>query len=249
AMRGHDAKFYVQLSSTETGEMLALIEAFALGQIRTGAASGVATRYMAREDSTTVGVIGVGKQAGTQLEAVCRVRDIRLVKVFSRTPERRESFAAEMGQQLGISVVATADAEACVNGSDVVIIITNSSTPVISGEWLSAGAHVNAAGANSWMRRELDDEAVRRSNVIVADDVEQAKIECGDLIYPIEQGIIRWEQVRSLSEVVAGRAPGRVNADDITLFESQGIALEDIAVGARIYELAKANGVGRELPF
>ena len=99
------------------------------------------------------------------------------------------------------------------------------------------------------MRRELDDEAVRRSSVIVVDDVEQAKIECGDLIYPIEQGIIRWEQVRSLSEVVAGRAQGRVTADNITLFESQGIALEDIAAGVRIYELAKGRGMGRELPF
>ena len=249
ATRGHAAKFYVQLSSTKTGELLALIEAFALGQIRTGAASGVATKYMAREDASTVGIIGVGKQARTQLEAVCRVRDIRVAKVFSRTPERRESFAAEMGQKLGINVVATASAEACVNGSDIIIIITNSSSPVLNGEWLSAGAHVNAAGANHWMRRELDDEAVRRSSVIVVDDVEQAKIECGDLIYPVEQGIIWWEQVRSLSEVVAGRASGRVAADNITLFESQGIALEDIAVGVKIYELAKERGVGRELPF
>ncbi len=249
ATRGHPARFYVQLSSTDTGELLALIEASALGQIRTGAASGVATRYMAREDASAVGIIGAGKQAQTQLEAVCRVRDIRTVKVFSRTPEHRESFAAEIGQKLGVNVMVTASAEACVKGSDIVIIITNSSTPVLNGDWLSAGAHINAAGSNHWMRRELDDEAVRRSSVIVADDVEQAKIECGDLIYPIEQGIIRWEQVRNLSEVVAGRAPGRVSADDISLFESQGIALEDIAAGMRIYELAKEKGIGRELPF
>lgn len=249
ATQGHRVRPYVQLSSTETGELLALIEASALGRIRTGAASGVATKYMAREDASTVGIIGVGEQAGTQLEAVCRVRDIRAVKVFSRTPERRESFAGEMGQQLGIDVVAAASADACVNGSDIVIVITDSSSPVLNGEWLSAGVHVNAAGANHWMRRELDDEAVRRSSVIVVDDVEQAKIECGDLIYPIEQGIIRWEQVRSLSEVVAGRAQGRVTADNITLFESQGIALEDIAAGVRIYELAKGRGMGRELPF
>jgi alanine dehydrogenase len=242
-------RFYVHLSSADTGELLAIIEASRLGQVRTGAASGVATRHMARKDASTVGIIGCGYQAHTQLEAVCRVREIRAARVFSRTPEHRERFASEMSVRLGIAVTAVDSAEVCVRGSEIVITVTSSSTPVLSGEWLSPGAHVNAVGANHWLRRELDDEAVRRANVVVADDIEQAKIECGDLIYPIERGILRWEQVHSLSDVVAGRAMGRANEGDITLFESQGLALEDIAVGIRVYRLARERGIGRELPF
>jgi ornithine cyclodeaminase/alanine dehydrogenase-like protein (mu-crystallin family) len=242
-------RFHVHLSDADTGELLAIIEASRLGQVRTGAASGVATRHMARKDAYTVGIIGSGYQAQTQLEAICRVREIRAARVFSRTPEHRERFASEMSVRLGIAVTAADSAEVCVRGSDIVVTVTSSSTPVLSGEWLSPGAHVNAAGANHWLRRELDDGAVRRANVVVADDVEQARLECGDLIYPIERGILRWEQVHSLSDVIAGRAMGRANEGDITLFESQGLALEDIAVGIRVYRLARERGIGRELPF
>jgi ornithine cyclodeaminase/alanine dehydrogenase-like protein (mu-crystallin family) len=249
ASSGAPTRFYVQLFSTDTGELMALIEASAMGRIRTGAASGVATKYMARHDASTVGVIGSGYQASAQLEAVCRVRSIRSASVFSRTPGRREEFAAEMRTTLGIDVSPADTAEDCVRGSDIVVTITSSSRPVLSGEWLRPGTHVNAAGANHWMRRELDDEAVTRSDVVVTDDVEQAKIECGDLIYPVERGIIRWDQVRDLSEVVAGKVPGRTGDSEITLFESQGLALEDIATGLRVYQLAREKGIGRELAF
>ena len=245
--RGNPTRFHVQLSSTETGELLAIMEASTLGQVRTGAASGVATKYMAREDASTVGIIGAGYQARSQLEAVCGVRDISAAKVYSRTSERRETFAAEMSERLGIAVSAVDSAASCVGDSDVVITITSSSRPVLNGEWLTPGTHINASGANHWMRTELDGEAVKRASVVVTDDVEQAKLECGDLIYPVERGIIRWEQVRNLSEVIAGRATGRNAADDITLFESQGLALEDIATGIRVYELAVERGVGQEL--
>ena len=246
---GNAPRFYVQISSTETGELLAIIEASDMGQIRTGAASGVATKYMARQGASTVGIIGSGYQARTQLQAVCRVRRIEDVKVFSRTPARREKFAAEMTDNLGINVSVADNAELCVQDSDVVITITNSSKPVLEGEWLRPGTHINAAGANHWMRRELDDEAVSRADVVATDDLEQARIECGDLIYPIEKGIARWEQVRSLSEVVAGRTPGRTGDADITLFDSQGVALEDVAIGIKVYELAKERRVGREISF
>ena len=242
--RGSPTRFHVQLSSTDTGELLALIEGSALGQLLTGAASGVATRYMARRDSSTVGIIGAGYQARTQLEAVCLVRDIKTAKVFSRTPERRETFASEMSSKLDLPVTAVDSAQACVESSDVVITITSSSNPVLMGEWLEPGTHINAAGANHWMRRELDDEAVRRADIVVTDDIDQARIECGDLIYPVERGVIRWEQVGNLSDVIAGRAPGRTGETDITLFESQGLALEDIAAGLRVYELARERGIG-----
>lgn len=249
AVRGHPIRFYMHLCSSETGELLSVMEAGRLGQVRTGAASGVATKYMAREDASTVGIIGAGFQARSQLEAVHAVRPVSRARVFSRTPERRERFAERMSARLGIEVTAAESAEECVSGSDVVITITSSSRPVLEGGWLSPGAHVNAAGANHWMRRELDGSAVGRCDVIATDDVEQAKLECGDLLYPVERGTVRWEQVRNLSDVVAGRTPGRRSGDDITLFESQGLALQDIAVGARIYRLALERGVGAEVAF
>ena len=249
AVRGHPIRFYMHLCSSETGELLSVMEAGRLGQVRTGAASGVATKYMAREDASTVGIIGSGFQARSQLEAVHSVRPVSRARVFSRTPERRERFAERMSARLGIEIEAAESAEECVKDSDIVITITSASRPVLEGGWLSPGTHVNAAGANHWMRRELDGAAVGRCDVIVTDDVEQAKLECGDLLYPVERGAIRWEQVRNLSDVVAGRTPGRRSGDDVTLFESQGLALQDIAVGARVYRLALERGVGSEVAF
>lgn len=237
-------KFHIQLSSTETGELLAIIEASRLGQLRTGAASGVATNYMARADASTVGIIGAGNQAKTQLEAVCQVREISGVTVFSRTAERRKSFASEMSSKLGIQVTPVDSAESCAGHSEILLVITNASEPVLDGSWVEPGTHINAAGANSRSRRELDDEAVRRASVIVVDDIDQARIECGDIMHAVDGGLVRWEQVRALSDVVGGTTPGRNSEFDITLFESQGVALEDIALGARVYELALERGVG-----
>ena len=247
--RGYPVKFYVQLSSTETGELLAVMEASDLGRVRTGAASGVATKFMAREDASSVGVIGSGYQARTQLEAVCKVRDITAARVYSRKQENRDKFAAEMSASLGIEVTAAESGEACVKDADIVITMTSTSRAVLEGEWLSPGTHINAAGANHWMRQELDGEAVRRSNVVVTDDIEQAKLECGDLLYPVERGIIRWEQVINLSEVVGGKVKGRNTAEDITLFESQGLAVEDLTTGMRVYNVARERGIGQQLPF
>jgi alanine dehydrogenase len=247
AARG-DARFHVHLYSAETGELLAMMEANALGQTRTGAATGVATRHMAREDAATIGMIGCGYQARAQLEAVCAVREIRDVKAFSPTLERRETFSAEMSAKLDVNVTPVDSAEEAVSQADVLVAITSASRPVLEGKWLRPGTHVNAAGGNHWMRRELDEVAIRRADLLVVDDLEQAKVECGDLISPVERGVIRWEQVAELSDVVTGRMPGRESAEQITLFESQGIALEDIATGLRIYELAKEQGIGSELP-
>jgi ornithine cyclodeaminase/alanine dehydrogenase-like protein (mu-crystallin family) len=247
AARG-GARFHVHLYSAETGELLAMLEANALGQIRTGAATGVATRHMARDDASVVGMIGCGYQARAQLEAVCAVRVIREVKAFSPTADRRETFSTEMSAKLGVNVTPVESAEEATSQADVVVAITSTSRPVLEGKWLRPGTHVNAAGGNHWMRRELDEVAVRRAEVLVVDDLEQAKVECGDLISPVERGVIRWEQVAELSDVVTGRVTGRESAEQITLFESQGIALEDIATGLSIYELAKEKGVGFELP-
>ena len=240
--------FHVHLYDTDTGRLLAIIEANQLGRVRTGAASGVATKHMARGDASTVGIIGCGYQASTQLQAVCAVRGIGAVRAFSPTPERRESFASEMTAALDVQVVPAASAEEAVAEADVVVTITSASRPVLEGKWLRPGAHINAAGGNHWMRRELDEVAVRRADVLVVDDLEQAKIECGDIISPVERGVVRWEQVAELSDVVSGKVPGRQSDEQITLFESDGVALEDIAVGLRVYELARERGVGSSLP-
>lgn len=237
------------LYSTETGQLEGVIQPSALAWIRTGAASGVATRFMARQDASVVGIIGSGHQAITQLEGVCSVRPIKQVKVFSRTAENRERFAREMEDHLGVDVVPVASAADCVGGSQIVITITNSREPVLQGELLEPGMHVNAAGGNSWIRREVDETAVQRADPIVVDNLEQAKMECGDLLWPAERGNFRWQQAVELHDVIGGKVSGRPNDDSITLFESQGIGIEDTAASAYVFRKAREQGLGQELPF
>lgn len=246
---GAGNKFLVMLYDYDTGVLLACLEAGRLGQIRTGAATGLATRYMAKSDAATVAVIGSGFQARTQLEAVCTVRNIKQARVYSRREERRGEFATQMTERLKLEVTATDSGQKCVEGADIVIAITPARDPVVEGEWLSPGAHINAAGGNHWMRREIDEAVVVRSDIIVVDQLEQAKAECGDLIWPEGRGTFRWDMVHELQDVVAGRVKGRSSDTDITLFESMGVALEDIAAAQLVYYKAKEQGIGQELPF
>jgi len=239
--------FRVTLFGTNGEGMLALIGAGRMGQVRTGAASGIGTKYMARENSSSVGIIGSGYQAQTQLEAVCAVRDIKDVKVFSRNPENRESFASTMSERLGVNVVAVDSKEAAADGMDVLITVTSSVEPVITGDMVEAGMHINAAGNNSWMKRELDTAAIVKADLVATDDIDQAKIECGELMRAAETGRFAWDSLVRLDRIVAGVRTARTSDDDITLFESQGVAFEDIAVCGRIYELALERGIGTEL--
>jgi alanine dehydrogenase len=241
------ARFHVMLYSTDTGELLAMLQADRLGQMRTGAASGVATKYMAQAEARSVGIFGTGWQARSQLEAVCSVRQIQIIMAFGRDATRREMFCTEMTQQLGIPVEPADTPEAVVKSMDVVITSTNAREPLFDGSWLEPGAHVNAIGSNALIRREVDDATVRRSALIVVDSKEQARLECGDLLGPLERGLIHWEQVRELGDVVAGYIPGRRQASDITLFESHGLAIWDLAAGMAVYDSAKAKGIGREI--
>jgi alanine dehydrogenase len=243
------AKFVVLLFSAESGTLMAVIEADRLGQMRTGAASGVATKYLARADADVVGCYGTGWQARSQLEAICGVRQVREVRVWGRDPARRARFAEEMGRQLGVPVVAVDAPEAAARGAAILVTITSSRTPVLEGRWIEPGAHVNAAGSNALTRAELDVEAVRRASLVVTDSIEQARVECGDLVAALEQGVITWDAVHELGEVVAGKRPGRRRDDEVTLFESQGVAMEDIAVAVRLVAQARARGVGRDLPI
>jgi len=242
-------RFLVPLFHVDSGELLALIEADYLGQIRTGAASGVATRLLARPDAAKIGIIGTGLQSRTQLEALSLVRTITGVHAFSRNPEHRERFAKEMTAQLGFPVVAVASAQEAVRGADIVVTSTTSTDPVLDGSWLSPGMHVNAIGANFPQKHELDGAAIRRCDVIVADSRDQSKMESGDLIQMYGDDKRRWSSVVELAEIVAGKTPGRGNPEQITLFKSNGIAIEDIVVAGRIYELARERGMGRQVPL
>lgn len=243
------ARMLVMLYDYASGALLSCMEASNLGQIRTGAASGLATRWMARADADSVGVIGSGFQARSQLEAVCAVRDIKRVKVYSRRPEGREQFAQRMGERLNLEITPVDSAQECVSDVAVAITITSARDPVLEGEWLAPGTHINAAGGNHWIRREIDEAAVLRAAVIAVDDLDQAKIECGDLLWPESRGEFRWDLVCELQDIVAGRVPGRREERDITLFESMGVALEDIAAAQLVYRKAKEQGIGQELPF
>ncbi len=243
------AKMMMMLYDYETGQLLACMEAGRLGQIRTGAASGLATRYMARCAASTVAVIGSGFQARTQLEAVCAVRSIGQARVFSRRQERREDFAKHSSERQGVDVQPVESAQECIEGADIVIAITSAREPVVLGDWLAPGAHVNAAGGNHWLRREIDEAAVLKSELIVVDDLEQAKAECGDLMWLEARGNFRWDMARELQDVVAGRVPGRLSQEGVTLFESMGVALEDIAAADLVYRKAREQGIGQELPF
>jgi alanine dehydrogenase len=242
-------RFLVPLFSGHTGELLALIEANHLGQARTGAATGVATKIMARQDARIAAMIGSGFQAQTQLEAVALSRKLESVRVYSRDAERRETFAKEMTAKIGVRVTAVASAEEAVRGADIVTTMTSSPKPVLMGKWLERGAHVNAAGVNFAEKAEIDAEAVGRADLITADSVEQSKIEAGDLIQSFGTDVQRWNAVRELSDIVSGKVAGRTSSGQITLFKSNGIAIEDIVVGGRVYELARERGMGRDVPM
>jgi len=241
------ARFLAMLYSTTTGELLAVMEADTLGQLRTGAASAVATKYLARPNAGVVGIIGTGWQARSQLVAMSKVRPVALVQVYSRNATRRSAFAEEMIQELGAEVATAESAQEAVDGSDIVITATTSRDPVLRGAWLQAGMHINAIGANWAYKREVDTDVVRRAARIIVDDLEQAKIEAGDLLGPIEEGLLDWTGIAELGQLVVGTVTGRTDEAQITLFESQGIALEDVATMKLAFDRAKAAGIGSTL--
>lgn len=245
---GRNAGRVFCLYKEDGGELCAIVQVFAMGALRTGAASGVATRHLANEDASVLGVIGSGRQARTQVEAIAKVRPIREVRAFSREAENRAQFCKEITAQLGIAARPVETAREAVTGCDVVVTSTTATAPVLLGEWLSAGTHVNAIGANYEHRRELDSAAVARARFIATDDTEQVRYEATDLVAPVKEGLLSWDRVVPLGDVVAGRVKGRAAKDDITLYKSLGVAIEDVALAIRAFEKAKAQGIGTPLP-
>jgi ornithine cyclodeaminase/alanine dehydrogenase-like protein (mu-crystallin family) len=235
------AKFVVVLFAVDQAEVLALIEADKLGQLRTGAASAVAARYLAKQGAKSLGVIGTGWQAETQVQCMrAALPELERVVAYSRNEEALAAFCARFGAEAGEYLKDAAE-------MDVVVTITSSKDPVLRGEWLKLGALVCAVGANRIQSRELDNAVLERAAFVCCDSKEQAKIEAGDLAEPVERGVLDWLEVHELAEVVGGELDGRAHDDDIVLFKSLGIAAEDLAVGALVLERARERGIGVEL--
>jgi len=229
------AAFVVALFSAERPELVAVLEADWLGRLRTGAASGVAAKYLAREDATTLGVIGCGDQAEAQVACIrAALPQIEHAVAYCRTERNLQEFCKRVGAEPGESHRDPA-------AQDVVVTITTSRDPVLRGEWLKPGAVVCAAGANNGRSRELDNVVLERASLVCCDWLEQARIESADLIEPVESGVLDWLEVHELHEVVAGELPGRQSPDDIVVFKSNGIAAWDIAAAAKVVELAGAR--------
>lgn len=245
---GSANQFLVLLYDT-AGRPAAIMEADRLGRMRTGAATGIATKYMARKDASRLGLFGTGRQARCQLEAIRSVRPIQTVTVYSPDPENRKKFCAEMTKATGIEVRPASTAEEAAREMDIVTAITDSKIPVFQGGWLAPGTHINAAGGNFLSRQEIDVETVRRSACVIVDSLEQARLESGDLLRAAEAEAFYWEDARELGSVITGEFPGREDDSEITLFESQGIALADVAFAGKILEAALKAGIGQPLPF
>jgi len=235
------ARFAVLLFRSDSPELVAVLEADKLGQLRTGAASGVAARYLAAEGATSLGVIGCGWQAESQVACIrAALPQLERIVVYCRTEERLRAFCEEHGAEPG---EGHQDPAAC----DVVVTATTSRDPVLRGEWLQAGALVCAVGANDGRRRELDNVVLERSAFVCCDSLDDAKLESADLIEPVESGVLDWLEVHELQEVVAGEVAGRQSRDDIVVFKSNGLAAWDVAVAAATVERARVAGVGREV--
>jgi alanine dehydrogenase len=242
-------RFLVHLFSVSSGALRVVLEANLLGMIRTGAASGVATRWLARPDAEILGVFGAGWQAEGNIEAIAAVRPLRRVKVFARKADKLAIFCKKMSERLQIEVVPAASAEETVRGSDIVSTITTASTPLFEAAWLSPGTHINAAGSNSLIRYEIGEDVLKVCRPIVVDSVETALKEAGDLLPVLEKGRLSERQLVELGDIIIGQHPGRRSPEDITLFESQGLAIQDLSLAVSLEALARERGLGVTLPY
>lgn len=239
----------ILLEDDKTGETLALIEGGCVTALRTGAASGLATKYLARKDSKYAAVIGAGVQARTQLWAVCCVRDIKEARVFDLNDERKKEYIAEMREKLpGVKFVEVSNTDEAINGADIIITATTSEKPVISAKYIKKGAHINAMGAYTPKMQELPEELLGMADRIVVDSREAVLEEAGDFIIPMEKGVFSEKQINGeLGEVASGIIDGRQTDEEITLFKTVGIAAQDVACAVKIYEKAMMLNLGQRI--
>ena len=245
----HGAHFLFLLYRAEDAQPLALMEANYLGQIRTGAVSGLATRYMARPDADTLGIIGSGFQARSQLAAMLAVRGFRQVKVWSRDPDKRNAFAVECSAAFPTKVTAVTTAEDVVRSSAVVVTATNSKDPVLSSEWVAPGTHVNAMGSNQARRREIPADLIHRADRIVVDSIEQARIESGDLLLALDENGWSDPRIVELKDIVVSKPARERRPADITIFKSNGLAVEDVICAGYVYEKGVQERRGAEMRY
>ena len=224
-----------------------IVEGRQLTELRTAAVTVLGTKYMARPNADTVGIIGTGREARQQLTSLSRLRKLRKVWCYSRSTENRERFASEMSERLQTEVVPADTGEACVRDADMVITITSANEPVLFGAWLHEGQHITAVGATTRNRRELDEEAVLRCGTIAVELLEDAKDEVGEIIAAVEHGALSWDQVLEMKDIVTGAAKGRQSDNEITLFDTVGVGAEDVAVATFVLRKAREMGVGREI--
>jgi ornithine cyclodeaminase len=237
----------VLLFDMEHGGVAAMMDASTITAIRTAAVSGLATRLLAREGARELALIGAGVQAETHLAAMRIVRPIERVRVFSRTPERLLRFVARASVENDVEIIAAESAEAAVDGADIVCTVTSSRDPVVRGAWLAPGTHVNAVGASLRTARELDSDAIACARLVV-DRRESAMAESGDYLVPREEGMIGDDHiVAELGELLSGRATFRRSDDDITVFKSLGLAVEDLAAARHVLRRASEAGVGTSI--
>lgn len=242
-------RFLVHLFDAAMGQLKAVIEADFLGMMRTGAASGVAARWLARPDSRVAGVFGAGWQAEGHVRAICAALPLERVKVFSRKADKLAAFCQRLSDVTGVAVVPAESAEETVRGSDLVGTVTTAALPLFDASWLEPGVHINAAGSNSLIRQELSESAIRRCDLVTVDAVPTALAEAGDLLPLIEKGRLHARQLIELGEIIVGRHAGRAAAGQITLFESQGMAIQDLAVALRVLAAAESLGAGVDMPM
>lgn len=239
--------FRVFLHDINTGELLSIMDANYMGMIRTGAATGVATKYMSGVNSKIASIFGTGFQAEGQLLALSQVRDLELVKVYSRKKENRVNFAKKMKDLLDFEIMCVNSPENSIKSADIIVTSTTSREPVFKGEMVEKGAHVNAIGGNFLFKTEIDENTIRNSSIIVVEDIEQTKLEAGEFLSLIDKGRLNWDQIVQLKDIVSGETKPRKTKKDITLFKSVGIAIEDIAIASNIYKIAKENKIGKNI--
>ena len=241
--------FQVSLYDANTGELLLYTQANRLGQLRTGATTGVAVKHLANPEDATVGIIGTGGQAPTQLEALSKVRGIKKIKAYSRTQERREEFARRMTDTMGVKVSAVTSNEDAVRDCDIVLCIAATMDPVVEADWLKDGSTLIGAGPTTWRAREVDEAVITRAGKLIVDSTEQAAIEAGDLCSAVDKGIIQWSKVHELRHVGSGAVTGRDSKDQVVYAKIMGTGVADVAAAKLAYDSAKAAGLGTEMDW
>lgn len=242
-------RFLVHVFDAASGELRGVLEADFLGMMRTGAASGVAAKALARPDSRVAGVFGAGWQAEGHVRAICAALPLQKVKVFSRHADKLQAFCQRLSEATGVAVVPAGSAEETVRGSDLLGTVTSAALPLFAAEWLEPGTHINAAGSNALIRQELSEATLKRCEVICVDSVPTALAEAGDLLPLLEKGRLHPRQLLELGDVLIGRRQGRLSAEQITVFESQGMAIQDLALAVRLLAAAESVGLGSALPL